>query len=205
MTPTPCHLQTRGPCVTGSRQVSGLPGSPGAALAPVLSPALAPALALAPTLALALSLSLGTCIAQAAEPAAAQAPSPAAMSHRTNAGEDAGIWFNGKERQRYPSSRLAELEPSLLLSIEAFALEEVRRRVSALGHRLEPTRMEGVFLLRLGPPAAVQGQEAGQSVTRLEPAQPAPALDPLRASLQLEGMAGIVSIELNRRLALRFR
>jgi len=110
--------------------------------------------------------------------------------------QDPGVWFDGKQRQRYSVTRLADLAPSLLLTVQAASLERIRHAVEALGHRLDATRISGVFLLQIGrgvePLAPLkENSAAGQS--------------PLEVSLQLEGMEGIESIELNRRLALRYR
>jgi hypothetical protein len=107
-----------------------------------------------------------------------------------------GVWFDGKQRQRYPVARLAELEPSLLLTVRAGSTERIRSAVAALGYRLDATRISGVFLLQIGKavePLATHWEQsaAGQS--------------PLEVSLKLEGIEGIESIELNRRLSLRPR
>jgi len=106
----------------------------------------------------------------------------------------AGVWFDGRTRRTYPLSRLQQLEPSLLLTIDPGKLEGIQKAVQALGHRLETTRISGVLLLHL----SVNGAPSGPGV-----AVPGEASNPLQASLQLEGVAGIVAIELNRRLLLR--
>lgn len=106
----------------------------------------------------------------------------------------AGVWFDGRTRRTYPLSRLQQLEPSLLLTIDPGKLEGIQKAVQALGHRLETTRISGVLLLHL----SVNGAPSGPGV-----AVTGEASNPLQASLQLEGVAGIVAIELNRRLLLR--
>jgi len=122
--------------------------------------------------------------------AAAKVEGVAVVAH------EPGVWFDGKQRQRYPVSRLADLESSLLLTVRAASTERIRSAVAALGHRLDATRIPGVFLLQIGQGVEPLAAQKGQS---------AAGQDPLEVSLKLEGMEGIESIELNRRLMLRSR